>query len=122
MNRSAILNILAGSALACSAAAFSAPAAAQAVDEAAAKALFKRNDCAKCHHATKDKKGPSLAKVVKELKSKKDWEQRIIKNVTTGPKVKLLDDKKEEEHKIIDTKDEKQLKNLAAWLMQQGGK
>ena len=42
-----------------------------------------------------------------------------MKNLTTGPKVKLLDDQKEEEHKIIDTKDEKQIKNLAAWLMKQ---
>ena len=102
-----------------SAAALCAPAFAQ-VDDEAAKALFKRNDCGKCHHPTRDKKGPSLQKMVKELKGKSDWEARIIKNVTTGPKVKLLDDQKEEEHKIIDTKDEKQIKNLAAWLMKQG--
>jgi cytochrome c len=101
-----------------SASALCAPAIAQ-VDDDAAKALFKRNDCGKCHHPTRDKKGPSLQKVAKELKGKSDWEARIIKNLTTGPKVKLLDDQKEEEHKIIDTKDEKQIKNLAAWLMKQ---
>lgn len=101
-----------------SASALCAPAIAQ-VDEEAAKGLFKRNDCGKCHHPTRDKKGPSLQKVAKELKGKADWEARIIKNLTTGPKVKLLDDQKEEEHKIIDTKDEKQIKNLAAWLMKQ---
>lgn len=94
-------------------------AQAQAVDEEAAKALFKRNDCAKCHHPNRDKKGPSLQKMAKELKGKADWEKRIIKNLTTGPKVKLLEDNKEEEHKIIDTKDEKQIKNIAAWLMKQ---
>jgi cytochrome c len=103
---------------AASAAALCAPAFAQ-VDDEAAKALFKRNDCGKCHHPTRDKKGPSLQKVAKELKGKADWEARIMKNLTTGPKVKLLDDQKEEEHKIIDTKDEKQIKNLAAWLMKQ---
>jgi cytochrome c len=111
--------ILAATLLASGALVLSAPAGAQAVDEAAAKALFKRNDCAKCHHPTRDKKGPSLQKVAKELKGKADWEARIMKNLTTGPKVKLLDDQKEEEHKIIDTKDEKQIKNLAAWIMKQ---
>jgi cytochrome c len=111
--------ILAATLLASGALALSAPAAAQKVDEEGAKALFKRNDCGKCHHPTRDKKGPSLQKVAKELKGKADWEARIMKNLTTGPKVKLLDDQKEEEHKIIDTKDEKQIKNLAAWLMKQ---
>jgi cytochrome c len=111
--------ILAAALLAGGAFTLSAPASAQAVDEDAAKALFKRNDCAKCHHPTRDKKGPSLQKVAKELKGKADWEARIMKNLTTGPKVKLLDDQKEEEHKIIDTKDEKQIKNLAAWIMKQ---
>ena len=95
-------------------------AGAQTVDEEAAKALFKRNDCAKCHHPTREKKGPSLKEMVKELKSKSDAEARIVKNLTTAPKVKLRDENKEEEHKIIDTKDEKQIKNLAAWLMRQG--
>ena len=111
--------VLAAALFATGAFVLSAPASAQAVDEDAAKALFKRNDCAKCHHPTRDKKGPSLQKVAKELKGKADWEARIMKNLTTGPKVKLLDDQKEEEHKIIDTKDEKQIKNLAAWLMKQ---
>lgn len=117
--RNVLYKILAGTLLAAGAAVISAPASAQAVDEDAAKALFKRNDCGKCHHPTRDKKGPSLQKVAKELKGKADWEARIMKNLTTGPKVKLLDDQKEEEHKIIDTKDEKQIKNLAAWLMKQ---
>lgn len=93
---------------------------AQAVDEDGAKALFKRNDCAKCHHPTREKKGPSLKDMAKELKGKADAEARIVKNLTTAPKVKLRDENKEEEHKIIDTKDDKQIKNLAAWLMKQG--
>jgi len=36
--------------------------------------------------------------------------------MTTGPKVKL-DDGTEEEHKIIDTKDPKELSNLAQWIL-----
>jgi cytochrome c len=119
MHVSTFSRIAAGALVALAGAFLSTAASAQAVDEEAAKALFKRNDCAKCHHPTREKKGPSLAEIVKELKGKPDAEQKIIKNITTGPKVKLRDDKKEEEHKIVDTKDEKQLKNLAQWLLKQ---
>ena len=97
----------------------SSQASAQAVDEEAAKALFKRNDCAKCHHPTREKKGPSLAEMAKDLKGKPDAEAKIVKQLTAAVKVKLRDDKKEEEHKVIDTKDEKQIKNLAQWLLKQ---
>lgn len=97
-------------------AALLAPSANAAVDEAAAKALAKSNDCFKCHAVDKDKKGPSYHKVATKYKGKADGEDKIIKNITTGPKVKL-DDGKEEEHKIIDTKDPAQLKNLAQWIL-----
>jgi cytochrome c len=40
----------------------------------------------------------------------------MIKNITTGPKVKL-EDGTEEEHKIIDTKDEAEMKNLVRWIL-----
>ncbi|MGB4361883.1 MAG: c-type cytochrome [Rhodoferax sp.] len=33
------------------------------VDADAAKALFKNNDCTKCHAVDKTKKGPSLKKI-----------------------------------------------------------
>ncbi len=118
MKTFAMHRILPAALLAISSVAFSLPAASQAVDEEAAKALFKRNDCGKCHHPTRDKKGPSLQKVAKELNKKPaEAMNRIIKNATTGPKVKLLDDGKEEEHKIIDTKDEKQIRNLGQWIL-----
>ena len=94
-------------------------AATPAFNEAAAKATFKRNDCAKCHAIDRDKKGPGLQKVAKELKGKPDAEDKIIKNLTTNPKVKLLDTGKEEEHKAIDTKDMKEIKNLVAWILAQ---
>ena len=89
-----------------------------AVDEEAAKALMKSNDCFKCHAVDKTKKGPSLKKIAAKFKGKADGEEKAIKNMTTGPKVKL-DDGTEEEHKIIDTKDQKQLKNLAQWILAQ---
>jgi len=87
-----------------------------AVDEAAAQALAKKNDCFKCHAVDKTKKGPSLKKIAAKYKEKKLGEKDAIKQMTTGPKVKL-DDGTEEEHKIIDTKDPKELSNLAQWIL-----
>jgi cytochrome c len=95
-----------------------APKPAWAVDAAAAQELMKANQCGKCHSADKDKSGPSLKKIAAKYKGKADGEQAIIKNITTAPKVKL-DDGTEEEHKVIKTKDEGQLKNLAQWILAQ---
>lgn len=89
-----------------------------AVDDAAAKALAKSSDCFKCHAVDKDKKGPSLKKIAAKYKGKADGEEKIVKSITTGPKVKL-DDGKEEKHAIIETKDAKELKNLANWILAQ---
>src|SRR3989304_6528835 len=94
------------------------PAVAAGVDAEAAKALAKRNDCFKCHAIDKTKKGPSYKKIAAKYKGKADGEEKLIKNFTTGPKVKL-EDGTEEEHKIIDTKDMKELKNLANWILSQ---
>jgi cytochrome c len=89
-----------------------------AFDEDAAKALFKKNDCTKCHAPAKTKKGPSLQKIAKENKGKADAEEKMLKHMTTSPKVKL-EDGTEEEHKIIDTKDKAELKNLVQWILSQ---
>ena len=64
----------------------------------------------------KKKKGPSLMKTAKEYKGKADAEQQIIKHMTAGNKVKF-EDGTEEDHKIIDTKDPKELSNLAKWIL-----
>ena len=87
-----------------------------AVDADDAQALMKSNKCTKCHAADKERTGPSLKKIAAKYKGKADGEEKIIKNITTGPKVKL-DDGSEEEHKIIKTKYEAQLKNLAQWIL-----
>jgi cytochrome c len=90
-----------------------------AVDEDAAKALAKKNDCFKCHAIDKTKKGPSYKKVAAKYKGKEaEGEQKIYKNITTGPKVKL-EDGTEEDHKIIDTKDQAEIKNLIQWILAQ---
>jgi cytochrome c len=89
-----------------------------AVDAEAAQALAKKNDCFKCHAVDKTKKGPSLKKIAAKYKGKPEGQEKAIKNFTTGPKVKL-EDGTEEDHKIIDTKDQAQLKNLADWILSQ---
>jgi len=94
-------------------------AATPSFDEAKAKALFKRNDCGKCHAPDRDKKGPALQKISKENKGKSDAEDKLVKQLTSSPKVKLLDNGKEEEHKAVDTKDVKEIKNLVAWILAQ---
>ena len=92
-------------------------AAGAAVDEDAAKALAKKNDCLKCHAIDKTKKGPSYKKIATKYKGKEaEGEQKMIKNITSGPKVKL-EDGTEEDHKIIDTKDQAEIKNLVHWIL-----
>jgi cytochrome c len=87
-----------------------------AVDEAAAMALAKKNDCTKCHAVDKTKKGPAYKKVAEKYKGKADGEQKVIEAMTKGKKVKL-EDGSEEDHKIIDTKDVAEQKNLAGWIL-----
>lgn len=87
-----------------------------AVDVEAAKALAKANDCLKCHAADKDKKGPSMKKIAAKYKGKAEGQEMAIKNMTAGQTVKLSDGT-EEKHKIIDTKDPKELKNIADWYL-----
>jgi len=92
------------------------PIQASAFDEEAAKALAKKNDCFKCHAVDKSKKGPSYKKVAAKYKGKPEGQQKLIENFTTEPMVKLSDGK-EEKHKIIDTKDMNEMKNLADWIL-----
>jgi cytochrome c len=98
------------------AAAIMTPAQAAAIDADAAQKLAKKNDCFKCHAIDKSKKGPSYKKVALKYKGKADGEAALIKNITTGPKVKL-EDGTEENHKIIDTQDQGAIKNLVGWIL-----
>ena len=84
----------------------------------AAQALAKKSDCMKCHAIDKDKKGPSLQKIAAKYKGKADGQDKVIKGMTDGKKVKLSDGS-EEDHKKIDAKDPKDLKNLADWILAQ---
>jgi cytochrome c len=108
---------LASALLAVSAVVFaSSPAVAAGVDAEAAQKLAKKNNCFKCHAIDKTKKGPSYKKIAAKYKGKPEGEAKLIENFTTEPMVKM-EDGTEEKHKVIDTKDEKQLKNLAQWIL-----
>ena len=88
-----------------------------AFDADAAKELAKSNDCFKCHAPDKTKKGPSYKKLTEKYKGKEaQAEESMIKQMTTGPMVKL-EDGTEEKHKIIETKDKAEMKNLVQWIL-----
>jgi cytochrome c len=89
-----------------------------AVDAATAEALFDNNECTKCHDVSQAKKGPALKKIAAKYKGKADGQEKAIKNFTSGGQVKTSDGKMVE-HKIIDTKDIKEQKNLADWILSQ---
>jgi len=88
---------------------------AHAVDAKQAEMLMKSNKCSSCHHPTKTKSGPSLKKMAEDFKGKPDAEQLVITAMTTGSEVEI--DGEKEKHKIIKSKDQAQLKNLAQWLL-----
>jgi cytochrome c len=92
------------------------PSQASAFDEDAARSLAKKNDCFKCHAVDKSKKGPSYKKIADKYKGKADGQSKLITNFTTEPMVKLSDGK-EEKHKLLDTKDINEQKNLADWIL-----
>lgn len=87
------------------------------VDGDAAYAVLKKNDCFKCHALDKKKSGTPYKEVSKKYKGKADAEDKLHKHLTTGPKVKV--DGEEEEHKIIKTKSDDELRNLVRWILAQ---
>jgi cytochrome c len=88
---------------------------AQSVDIAAAEALAKKSNCSKCHAIDKKKDGPSYQSTAAKYKGKSDAEAKLIKHITTGPKVKI--DDVEEEHQIVKTKDAAEIKNLVHYIL-----
>lgn len=89
-----------------------------APDAEAAQALAKKSGCMKCHAVDKSKKGPSFQKTAAKWKGKADAEAKLTDNITKAPKVKF-EDGSEEEHKIVESKDPKEIKNLVQWILAQ---
>ena len=90
-----------------------------AFDADAAQALAKKEGCTKCHAVDKKKEAKSLTEISKSLKGKADAEAKLLHHLTSGEMVKF-EDGKEEEHKIIKTKDKAEIKNLTDWILSLG--
>ncbi|MDP1734171.1 MAG: c-type cytochrome [Sulfuritalea sp.] len=86
------------------------------VDAEAAQALAKRNDCFKCHAIDKAKKAPPYRRIAGRLKTKPDAVEVIVEHVTSGPMIEFQDGTSDR-HKIIDSTDPKELRNLAEWIL-----
>ena len=95
--------------------AFSANVLAADVDADAAQALAKKSNCFKCHAVDKKKDGPAYKEVAAKYKGKADAEEKLVKHVTTGPKIKI--DGKEEEHEIVKSKNDAEVRNLVRWIL-----
>ena len=89
---------------------------ARAVDDDAAQALARQNNCFKCHSVEKKKDGPAFKEVAAKYKGKADAQERIVHHLTSGEKAKFPDGH-EEDHKIIKAKDPAEVKNLADWIL-----
>lgn len=89
-----------------------------AADDEAANASLKKGGCITCHATDKDKIGPSLKKVAAKYKGQADAEDKVVKFVSTGGKVKMASGA-EVDHKAINTKDPKELKNVAQFILAQ---
>ncbi len=89
---------------------------AMAVDAAAAQGLARQSGCFTCHAIDKNKVATSWTAIATKLKGDKDAQAKLIKHLTTGPKVKSLDGQ-EMDHPVIKTKDQDQIKNLVDWIL-----
>lgn len=87
-----------------------------AMDADEAQALAKKEGCLKCHAVDKKKEAKSLSEIGKSLKGKPDANAKLIHHFTSGEKVKF-EDGKEEEHKVMKTKDKAAMQNLAEWIL-----
>jgi cytochrome c len=89
-----------------------------AVDVDAAKGLARQNSCFICHSTNKEKEGPSFAKVAEKYRGNANAEAKLIHHLTSGEKAKFPDGHLED-HKIINTKDMSEIKNLVNWILAQ---
>ncbi len=94
---------------------FAGHTAAQPVDAAAAEALAKKSKCTTCHTVDKKKDGPSYQEIAAKYKGKADAGQKLFLHMTTSPKVKI--DGKDETHDSPKSKNDAEVKNLAAWIL-----
>jgi len=114
MNKSSTSALAAGLALALGASLVAGNAL--GADAEAAKTLARQSGCFKCHGVEKAKDGPAWHDVSVKYVGKPDAEKKLIYHITSGEKVKFADGH-EEEHKIIKSEDQKEIKNLVDWIL-----
>ena len=85
------------------------------VDDKAAKKLMKKSGCFKCHSVDKKKDAPPYKEIAAEYKGKPDAEQKLYTHLTTNPKVKV--DGKEERHDSLKSEKDKDIRNVAGWIL-----
>lgn len=85
------------------------------VDEKAARSLMKKSGCFKCHSVDKKKDAPPYKEIAAKYKAKPDAEQKLYTHLTTNPKVKV--DGKEERHDSLKSKKDKDIRNVAGWIL-----
>jgi len=91
-------------------------AALGAADADAARATARQNNCFRCHSIEKDKDVPAWSKVAAKYKGNPNAEARLHYHLTSGEKAKFPDGH-EEEHTIVKTDDENEIKNLVDWIL-----
>lgn len=88
-----------------------------AADDIGARKLAKENNCFRCHAVEREKDGPAWSSIGAKYRQKADGEAKLLHHLTSAPKIKLLEQGTEEEHKIAKFRDEAQLKNLVRWIL-----
>ncbi|MBS0335671.1 MAG: c-type cytochrome [Proteobacteria bacterium] len=92
---------------------------ATAADENAARTLARQSNCFKCHAVDKKKEGPAWKETAEKYRKAGDpakAQARLLTHITTGEKAKF-DDGHEEEHPIVKSKDQNEIKNLIDWIL-----
>lgn len=87
-----------------------------AIDADAAQMLARQNNCFKCHSVDKKKDGPPYREVAAKYRGRADAEANLYHHITAGEKVKFPDGS-EDNHKIIQTKDAAEIRNLIGWIL-----
>jgi cytochrome c len=100
---------------ACIALLSSLPSMSWAVDADAAQAQLRSSGCLKCHAVDKAKEGPAYKDVAAKYKGKADAEQMLYTRVSTVTKIKV--DGKEEDHAMLKTTNEAEIKNVVQWIL-----
>lgn len=87
-----------------------------AIDIEAAQMLARQSSCFKCHSVDKKKDGPAYREVATKYRGRADAEAKLFRHVTAGAMVKFRDGS-EDNHKVIESQDEAEIKNLIGWIL-----